>query len=113
MSPDRKVSRPRRLIAEGLGVSERVVDRMVSDAHSAGLLTTVHRGQKGVTAVYQGLFPDHREVRQRERFLRAETARFARAEIPVSANGSRAPVVTVSALNPDDYDGGSYEEAER
>ena len=57
MNEDRVVSRPRHLIASDMGITERSVDRIISAAHEAGLLSTVRRGQKGVTAVYQGTFP--------------------------------------------------------
>jgi hypothetical protein len=57
MDSNRKVSRPRKLMAFDLGVSERSVTEMVRGAHDAGLLSTVTPGRKGTTAVYQGLFP--------------------------------------------------------
>jgi len=57
MFADRKVSVPRTTIAQDLGVSERRVTARVSAARNAGFLDTVVRGQKHVTAVYQGLFP--------------------------------------------------------
>lgn len=57
MGTDRKVSRGRHLIARDLGVSEASVKRRVTEAHELGFLSTVQRGQKGITAVYQGTFP--------------------------------------------------------
>lgn len=58
MREDRKVSLPRDQIARALGKSERRITERITEAHDAGWLSTVVRGQKGVTAVYQGLFPD-------------------------------------------------------
>lgn len=58
MDMRRIVSRPRHLVANDLGVSERAVTKYVAEAHSAGFLSTVVRGQKGITAVYQGMFPN-------------------------------------------------------
>lgn len=60
MTTDRKVSRPRHIIARDLGVSERVVDKYVNQAHEAGLLATISAGHRGMTAVYQGTFPDQK-----------------------------------------------------
>lgn len=58
MKADRKVSVPRRTVAGALGCSERRVNDWNTTAVRAGLLDVVVRGQKHVTAVYQGLFPD-------------------------------------------------------
>ncbi|HXH79115.1 helix-turn-helix domain-containing protein [Nocardioides sp.] len=58
MREDRKVSVPRDRIAKALGRSERRITERITEAHDAGWLSTVVRGQKGLTAVYQGLFPD-------------------------------------------------------
>lgn len=58
MDSNRKVSVPRSEVAVALGVSERRVSERVTDAHAAGFLVTVTHGQKGVTAVYQGTWPD-------------------------------------------------------
>lgn len=59
MDSDRKVSRPRKLMAADLGVSERTVTDMIVGAHDAGLLSTVRPGHKHLgPAVYQALFPD-------------------------------------------------------
>ncbi len=57
MTIDRQVSRGRHLIARDLGMSEASVKRRVAEAHTLGFLSTVRRGQKGITAEYQGLFP--------------------------------------------------------
>ena len=58
MREDRKVSVPREQIAKALGKSERRITERVTEAHDCGWLDTVVRGQKGITAVYQGLFPN-------------------------------------------------------
>jgi hypothetical protein len=58
MREDRKVSVPREKVAAALGRSERRITERITEAHDAGWLWTVVRGQKGITAVYQGLFPD-------------------------------------------------------
>lgn len=75
------VSRGRHLVAADLNVSERVVNKYNSEAIDAGFLSVVVRGRKGVTAVYQGTFP---ERVQREHIVPAETAsqgeRFVPAE---------------------------------
>lgn len=95
MKGDRTVSRPRHLMAADLGVSERSVDNIISAAHVAELLDTVVKGHKGVTAVYQGVFPTtfsaNPGVRaknrvQREETPRPESAPNLRAESPFSAN---------------------------
>lgn len=56
MNSHRYVSVPRQRIAHDLGVSESEVRTRLTAAHKAGLIDTVQRGQKGRTAVYQGLF---------------------------------------------------------
>jgi hypothetical protein len=56
MGADRRVSIPRTDLAAMLGISERRVTQRVTEAHTHGFLTTIVRGQKGVTAIYQGLF---------------------------------------------------------
>ena len=92
MNHKRIVSRPRHLIAKDLGTSPRTVDYWNSAAVKAGLLSVIVRGQKGVTAVYQGLFPDV----QRATCLRAETDVKLRAELPntpVQRAKDCAPVV--------------------
>ena len=58
MREDRKVSVPRAKIASSLGRSERRITERITEAQDHGWLSTVVRGQKGLTAVYQGLFPD-------------------------------------------------------
>ena len=58
MRTDRTVSVPRATAARALGKSERRIDDRNADARRAGLLDTVVHGQKGVTAVYAGLFPE-------------------------------------------------------
>lgn len=58
MKNNRQVSRKRTLVATDLGVTERTVDRMNTDAIGAGYLRVVRPGQKGVTAVYRGTFPE-------------------------------------------------------
>ena len=58
MNADRRVSLPRAQVAKALGKSERRITERITEAHDAGWLSTVVRGQKGITAVYQGLFPD-------------------------------------------------------
>lgn len=58
MRVNRDVSVPRSQIARALDISERRVSERVTAAHEAGFLMTKVRGQKGRTAVYQGLFPD-------------------------------------------------------
>lgn len=92
MNQDRKVSRPRHLIARDLGASSRTVDYWNTAAVKAGLLSVVVRGQKGVTAVYQGLVPDV----QRATCLRAEPYAKLRSELPqtpVQRAKDCAPVV--------------------
>ena len=68
MDAGRQVSRERRLVAVDLGVGERTVDRMTTEARDGGFLSTIVPGRKGVTAVYQGLFP----TSQRDSSCRAE-----------------------------------------
>ena len=58
MQPNRKVSIPRAQIARDLGRSERRVTERIAEAHDKGWLDTITRGQKGITAVYEGTFPD-------------------------------------------------------
>ncbi|RYC14564.1 hypothetical protein [Nocardioides zhouii] len=58
MGQDRRVSIPRHKIAAGLGRSERRITERITEAHDSGWLWTQVRGQKGITAVYQGLFPE-------------------------------------------------------
>jgi hypothetical protein len=58
MRQDRTVSVPRQRLASALGRSERRITERITEAHDAGWLFTRVRGQKGVTAVYLGLFPD-------------------------------------------------------
>lgn len=58
MRADRKVSIPREKVAKALGRSERRITERITEAQDNGWLWTVVRGQKGITAVYQGLFPD-------------------------------------------------------
>ena len=58
MRPDRTVCVPRSTIAKSLGKAERRIDDRNKEAKDAGLLDTVVRGQKHVTAVYVGLFPE-------------------------------------------------------
>ncbi len=58
MTQDRRVSVPRSTLATALRVSERRITERIKEAHEHGFLSTVRRGQKGITAVYQGLFPD-------------------------------------------------------
>lgn len=103
----RWVSRPRHLIAKDLGVSSRAVDKFISQAHTAGFLTTVTAGRKGTTAEYQGLFPNspkrEQSVRaksapQRERNVRAKSDQNVRAMSGVSANTVFAPVVPTGCL---------------
>lgn len=57
MREDLTVSVPRKDLARWLNRSERRIQERVKNAHDAGLLDTVVRGQKGVTAVYGALFP--------------------------------------------------------
>jgi hypothetical protein len=71
MTPtDRKVKEPRDKVARALGISTRAVDNANTDARTTGFLSVVVAGRKGVTAIYQGTFPDL----QREQRLRAEDA---------------------------------------
>lgn len=58
MRADRTVSIPQSRIAEALGVNPRRVKERIADARSAGLIDTVRQGRPGITAMYQGLFPD-------------------------------------------------------
>jgi hypothetical protein len=58
MRADRTVSVPRRTIARQLGKSERRIDERNKEARAAGLIDVVVRGQKNVTAVFVGLFPE-------------------------------------------------------
>lgn len=100
MRADRTVSRPRRLIADALGISERTVDRIVVDAHEAGLLSTVVRGRKGVTAVYQGIFPDPVQSDTPSRAETAQTVALKTDISPFSATTCGAPVVTTGEPEP-------------
>lgn len=102
MDAERKVSRPRHLMAADLGVSERSVTEMVRGAHAAGLLSTVAPGRKGRTAVYQGLFPradsgnpvvPAMRAVQGEETQRAENYEFLPPMGPFSGN----PVVPTSS----------------
>jgi hypothetical protein len=56
MDERRNVSVPRVTIARAHAVPEIEIKRRMTEAHKAGLLDTISRGQKGRTAVYQGLF---------------------------------------------------------
>ena len=93
MTTDRKVSRPRHLIARDLGVSERVVDKYVSQAHEAGMLATITAGHRGMTAVYQGTVPD----RKREQGVRAIGGKSANATNALSRHESFALSMRKSA----------------
>lgn len=107
----RIVARPRALIARDLGVTSRTIDNWNTAAVRAGVLGVIERGQKGVTAVYQGLFPDPVSARstlrskpvQREDCIRAETRTKFRAE-PTRTGLQRetgcAPVVPQTTRNP-------------
>lgn len=78
MNYKRIVSRPQRLIAMDLGVTTRTIDNWNSSAVKSGVLSVIVRGQKGVTAVYQGLFPGV----QSEDCVRTETHSNFRTEHP-------------------------------
>lgn len=56
MKADRTVSRPRSEMAHCLGISENKVSQRISRAHELGWLSTVAKGYRGSTAVYQGTF---------------------------------------------------------
>lgn len=58
MREDLTVSVPRRTLSTRLGKSERRVSQRIADAHEAGFLDTVVRGQKYTTAVYAATFPN-------------------------------------------------------
>jgi hypothetical protein len=58
MRQDMRVSVPRVKVATDLKKSERRITDRITEAHEAGLLDTVVRGRKYVTAVYQCTFPD-------------------------------------------------------
>jgi hypothetical protein len=57
MRADRKVSVPCCDLAATLGKSERRVGHRIGEAIDRGFLVRVRRGQKGITAEYQGTFP--------------------------------------------------------
>lgn len=106
MGAERKVSRPRHLVAADLSVSERAVTRMTAEAHDAGFLSTVVRGRKGVTAVYQGVFPDRVSGTtvvplkqpgssvQRDKLLPPESGRFCPPETAFSGTTVGPPIET-------------------
>jgi hypothetical protein len=73
MRADRTISVPRATLAKAIGKSERRVSERVSAAHKAGLLSTVSAGYRGHTAVYQGLFPDHKSGTSTSPLSGAET----------------------------------------
>lgn len=117
MNSKRIVRRPRHLIARDLGVSIRTVDYWNTAAIEGQFLSIVRRGQKGVTAEYEGLMPDV----QRASCLRAETHRKLRsehAETPVQRAKDCAPVVPKAtetfgaAVGGSDRHEGTYEKAE-
>jgi hypothetical protein len=58
MRTDRTVCIPRQRVADALGCSERRINDWNTAARDAGLLDVVVRGQKHVTAIYVGLFPE-------------------------------------------------------
>jgi hypothetical protein len=58
MRADRKVSVPCCDLAAVLGKSERRIGHRIGEAIERGFLVRVKRGQKGVTAEYQGTFPN-------------------------------------------------------
>jgi len=118
MTTDRRVSRPRHLMARDLGVSERTVDKMISGGHDAGLLSTITKGHNGTTATYQGLFPGRRKqllqsptkgehsVRatgdvKGEPRVRAIDSQSVRATRGNSANTGFAPIDTHRSPEPD------------
>lgn len=116
MDSRRRVARPRDLIARDLGVSSRTIDNWNTAAVRAGVLDVIERGQKGVTAVYQGLFPDPLSGRnllradqvQSEDCMRPETRNRFRAD-PTRTGLQRerdcAPVVPQTTRNPRTYPG--------
>ena len=58
MRADLTVCVPRSELARSLDRSERRIQERIKEAKEAGLLATIVRGQKHVTAVYGGTFPD-------------------------------------------------------
>jgi hypothetical protein len=58
MKADRKVSVPCRELAATLGKSERRVGHRIGEVIALGFLVRLKRGQKGITAEYQGTFPN-------------------------------------------------------
>lgn len=102
MGAERKVSRPRHLVAADLAVSERAVTRMTAEAHEAGFLSTVIHGRKGLTAVYQGIFPDvqrdnscpPKSAVQRDKPLPPESGRFCPPETAFSGTTVGPPIET-------------------
>lgn len=66
----RLMSRPRREVAEALGISERAVSKHLKRAREDGLYVVVSPGQQGRTAVYEGTFG----VAEREGSFYAGTA---------------------------------------
>lgn len=58
MRQDRRVSVPRKDMIRDLDKPPRRLAESIAEAHRIGWLATVSRGQKGRTAVYEGLFPN-------------------------------------------------------
>jgi hypothetical protein len=98
MSEKGIVSVPRSVLAEHLAVAPARITEWIRTAIVFGLLSSVRRGQPGVTAVYQGLVPKElvRQGVPSERYARADQAEV-RHRVP--------------SENPERYAlGGSHEE---
>lgn len=72
------VSIPRSKLAEDLGIAPARVSERIAVAKMVGFLDTVRRGQPGVTAVYQAIFPGLATDAQRPLEARQEHSHLVR-----------------------------------
>ena len=85
MDANRKVSVPRSELARLLGRREQRVAERFHSAVESGLLTTVSRGHKGRTAVYQGLFSIRTATAQRLHSVPARSMQTEALSIPIQS----------------------------
>lgn len=77
MSDARVVSIPRDQMSQDLNLSERKIAQRVREATDLGYLSRIAGGYRGVTAVYQGLFPGER-VTATSTLSRSETGTLSK-----------------------------------
>lgn len=104
MKPSRIVSVSEDVIAEAFGVSRTTVTNSIKHLKDSGLLVNVVAGRKGMTAVYQGMFPSSARIDLGAGNGLSDAAREALARASRSTPGSMDPRVEESAQCPDVVD---------